>query len=117
MRKFPISLVSRAGVIGTIGIFACFVSHMDPLAIRSLQAADASASSSARASATSSSSSSGGCRSETRSSAQATIVVDGEKKTVRQDDADRSDDCGGRADSAARAVIDGGRPADGEIGQ
>jgi hypothetical protein len=90
---------------------------MDPLAIRSLQAADAGVSSSARAPATSSSSSSGGCRSETRSSAQATIVVDGEKKAVRQEDADRSDDCGGRADSEARAVIDGSRSGDGEAGQ
>jgi hypothetical protein len=91
---------------------------MDPLAIQSLQAADAGASSSARATATSSnSSSSDGCHSETTSSAQATIVVDGEKKTVRQEDADRSDDCGGRADSEASAVIDGSRSGDGEAGQ
>jgi hypothetical protein len=90
---------------------------MDPLAIRPLQAADAS-SSSAMATATSSSSSlSGGCRSETRSSAEATVVVDGEKRTVRREDADRSDDCGGRPDSEARAVIDGSRSRDGEAAQ
>jgi hypothetical protein len=119
MANFPISRWSRAGVIGTIGLFAGFLSHMDPLAIRSLQAADAGASSSARATASSSSTSStsGGCHSEARSSAQATIVVDGEKKTVRQEDADRSDGCGGRVDSEARAVIDGPRSGDGEAGQ
>ena len=115
MPKISIPPSFRAGVIGTIGLFAGFLSHMDPLAIRSLQAADAS--SAATATATSSSSSSGGCHSETRSSAEATIVVDGERKTVRREDADRRDDCDGRADSEARAVIDGSASEDGEAGQ
>ena len=116
MPKISIPPSFRAGVIGTIGLFAGFLSYMDPLAIRSLQAADASSAATATATS-SSSSSSGGCHSESRSSAQATIVVDGERKTVRREDADRSDDCGGRADSEARAVIDGSTSKDGEAGQ
>jgi hypothetical protein len=117
MPKSPTCRWYRAGVVGTIGLFVGFLSHMDALAIRPLQAADASSSSATATATSSSGSSSGGCRSETRSSAEATIVVDGEKKTVRQDDADQSDDCGGHADSEDRAVIDGSTSRDGETGQ
>ena len=108
---------------GTMGVLAGFLSHMDPTPIRSAQAGDAIASSTAKAtaksssSASASSSSTGGCRSETQASAEATTVIDGETKTVRQDDADRSEECGGRADSKANARIDGTAPDNGESGQ
>lgn len=123
MPKFPIFRWPLMGVIGTIGLFAGFTSHMDTIAIRPLQAGDVSASSSAKAtakassSASSTSSSTGGCRSETRSSAEVTTVINGETRTVRQEDADHSDDCGGRSKSEAEAVIDDSKPEDGAAGQ
>jgi hypothetical protein len=93
---------------------------MNPTIMQPLQAGDIGASSSARASSQSSSSTSrstGGCHSETRSSAEVTTVVNGETRTVRRDDADSSDECGGRSDSEAKAVIDDSEPQDGEAGQ
>jgi hypothetical protein len=123
MPKFPIFRWPLVGVIGTIGLFAGFTPQMDPIAMQPSQAGDVSASSSAKAtvksssSASSTGSSTGGCRSETRSSAEVTTVIDGETKTVRQEDADHSDECGGRSDSEAKAVIDDSEPEDGEAGQ
>lgn len=120
MPKFPIFRWPLMGVIGTIGLFAGFTSHMDTIAIRPLQAGDVSASSSAKATAkasTSTSSSTGGCRSETSSSAEVTTVINGETRTVRQEDADHSDECGGRSKSEAKAVIDDSKPEDGAAGQ
>lgn len=110
---------SLMAAVGTMSILAGFLSHMDPMSIRSVQAGEATATSSASASASSSASSrsTDGCRSETHASAEATTVVDGETKTVRQDDADRSEECGGRAESKANARIDGTVPENGESGQ
>jgi hypothetical protein len=86
-----------------------------------LQAGDVAASSAAsatsRSSSSSTSNSTGGCHSETRSSAEVTTVVNGETRTVRQEDADTSDECGERSDSAAEAVIDDSDRQDGEAGQ
>lgn len=123
MPKFSPLRWSLMGAVGTIGLFAGFTSNMDRLAISPLQAGDVRASSSASASAKSSSSASstssaaGGCRAETSSSAEATTVINGETKTVRQEHADRSDECGGRANSEAKAVIGGSKPEDGAGGQ
>ncbi|MGE0117253.1 MAG: hypothetical protein AB7S71_22870 [Dongiaceae bacterium] len=111
---------SLMAAVGTMSILAGFMSHMDPMSIRPVQAGEATATSSSSASASSSASSSSsgdGCRSETQASAEATTVVDGETKTVRQDDADRSEECGGRAESKANARIDGRMPESGESGQ
>ena len=122
----PKSLIHRwplMGVVGTIGLFAGFTPQMSPTIIQPLQAGDIGASSSAKATSQSSSSSSStsrstsGCHSETTSSAEVTTVVNGETRTVRQEDADRSDNCGGRSDSEAKAVIDDSKPQDGEAGQ
>ncbi len=121
MRKSPIFRWPLIGAIGTIGLFAGFTPHMEPIAIQPLQAGDVSASSSAKATASSSasstSSSTGGCRSQTSSSAEVTTVIDGKTKTVRQEDADHSDECGGRSNSEAKAVIDDSKPGNGEAGQ
>jgi hypothetical protein len=122
MPKFPTFRWPLVGLVGTMGLFAGFTSQMEPLAIQPLQAGDVAASSSAKATAKSSSSASstsstGGCRSETRSSAEVTTVINGETKTVRQEDADHSDECGGRSGSEAKAVIDDSKPEDGEAGQ
>ena len=121
MPKFSVLRGSLMGVVGTIGLFAGFTSNMDRLAISPLQAGDVRASSSATAksssSASSTSSTAGGCHAETSASAEATTVVNGETKTVRQEHADRSDECGGRANSEAKAAIGGPKPEDGAAGQ
>jgi hypothetical protein len=123
MQKSKSSRWSLMAAIGTMGVIAGFMSHMDPTSIRPVQAGEASASSAAKAtaksssSASASSSSTGGCRSETKASAEATTVIDGETKTVRQDDADRSEACGGRAESKANATIERTMPDNGESGQ
>jgi hypothetical protein len=122
MPKFSRRRWALIGVIGTIGLFAGFPSHMDLIAIPTLQAGDAGARSSATATAKSSSASRtsgtpGGCHSETSSSAEVTTVIDGKEKTVRQEDADHSDECGARSGSEAKAVIDRAKAAaDGTAG-
>jgi hypothetical protein len=104
------------GVVGTIGLLAGFTPQMQPTATPSARAGDLGAPSAAKAAATSSSSSSssagGSCRSETKSSATVTTVVNGETKTVHQENADRRDECGRRSASKAEAVIDGSKADD-----
>jgi hypothetical protein len=121
MPKFWNRRWAMIGAIGTIGLFAGFPSHMDLIAIPTLQAGDAGAKSSATATAKSSnagrtSGSPGSCHSETSSSAEVTTVIDGKEQTVRQEEADHSDECGARSESEAKAVIGGAKAEDGTAG-
>lgn len=115
MPKSWIGRWPRAAAIGTIGVLGGFIAQMEPLSVPPLNAGEASASSSAKAAATSrSSSSSGGCTSATRTVAEATTVVNGQRKTVREETTDRSDACGQSAGSEAKASVDDREPEDGE---
>lgn len=117
MRKLPFmrwslpAAISAAGAIG--GLMAMSTETFE---IRMASADDTSVSTSAKASSSSSSSSTatsgqkGDCKSEATASAEVTTIVNGKKKTVRQEDVDRGDGCS--ANAKAKASIDGSQPED-----
>lgn len=113
MPKSRIGRWPLAAAIGTIGVLTGFMTQMESISVSPLYAGQASASSSANAAATSRSIGSGGaCRSETSAAAEATTVVNGKRKTMREQTTDRSDACGRPASSEAAASVEDGTPAD-----
>src|SRR5262249_42858862 len=117
MRRLPFmrwplpAVLAAAGAIG--GLMAMGTGTFES---RMASADDTSVSTSAKASSSSSSSSTatsgqkGDCTSEATASAEVTTVVNGKKKTIRQEDADRGDNCS--ASAKAKAAIGGSQPDD-----
>ena len=111
MRRPLPAVIAAAGAIGGLmtmstGTFEIRMASADDTSV----SASAKASSSSSSSSTATSSQKGDCKSEATASAEVTTIVNGEKKTVRQEDADRGDGCS--ANAKAKAAIDGSEPED-----
>src|SRR5262245_24153586 len=112
MREFQslgwplLAVVAAAGTIG--GLMAMSTDIHKASADSTSVSASATASSSSSSSSSATGGQNGDCKSEATASAEVTTIVNGKKKTIRQEDTDRGDGCS--ANAKAKAAIGGPQP-------
>src|SRR5262245_16203013 len=112
MREFQsmawplLAVIATAGTIG--GLMAMTADIRRALADNTSVSATATASASASSSSSAAKGQEGDCKSEATASAEVTTIVNGKKKTIRQEDTDRGDGCS--ANARAKAVIGNSQP-------